>query len=375
MHLPTPTPDDRSPETRSTDMPAHPDPTHRDHGGTAPPAQAAGTPASRAGDSLTERYVWAVVRRLPRRHRTEEERELRSLIADTVEARTAAGEDPSTAERATLEELGDPTVLASRLSNRPTSLIGPDLYPDLVQLLRVVLVTMVPVVLLGMVVADTMAGRTGGAMIGHALWMTINTTIHVIFWTTAVFWVIDRTRRRSGPLTPWSLDDLPERMDLSGGDRRFSTREFLSAQGFQVIWVAAIVLLTTIPLVPDEGGTRVPLLAQDLWSPWLVALLAIALVESVTTTVVWRRGVWGWGAAGVNLAANVLVALILIHLLIAERLINPAALSGMEGVESWGGVAATAIAVTIAAAALWDSVEGIRRAMGPSQEDGAALVG
>ena len=53
MHLPTPTPDDRSPETRSTDMPAHPDPTHRDHGGTAPPAQAAGTPASRAGDSLT----------------------------------------------------------------------------------------------------------------------------------------------------------------------------------------------------------------------------------------------------------------------------------------------------------------------------------
>lgn len=366
---------------RRDDQPTH---THSDdgrsvnqpdaHSATPPhgdvPAHTAQTPApgSPSPDSLTERYIWAVVRALPRERRAEEERELRSLVEDTIEARTATGQDTSAAERATLEELGDPVRLAGRLGNRPNYLVGPELYPDLVKLLRVILGATIPFVLLGMLIADTVEGRALGPTIGQAIWTSFNAGVHIIFWTTLVFWVIERTRHTRGPLTPWTLDDLPERIELGTTDRRFTTGEFLGAVGFQVIWVGALVALTRIPLLADEGGVRVPLLAQDLWSPWLTVLLAIAAVETLVTVLTWRRGTWGWTAAGVNVAANVLVALTLVHLLMTERLFNPAALAGLQDVEKWGGVAATAIALTIVAVALWDSVEGIRRAMSAPRE-------
>lgn len=366
---------------RRDDQPTH---THSDdgrsvnqpdaHSATPPhgdvPAHTAQTPApgSPSPDSLTERYIWAVVRALPRERRAEEERELRSLVEDTIEARTATGQDTSAAERATLEELGDPVRLAGRLGERPNYLVGPELYPDLVKLLRVILGATIPFVLLGMLIADTVEGRALGPTIGQAIWTSFNAGVHIIFWTTLVFWVIERTRRTRGPLTPWTLDDLPERIELGTTDRRFTTGEFLGAVGFQVIWVGALVALTRIPLLADEGGVRVPLLAQDLWSPWLTVLLAIAAVETLVTVLTWRRGTWGWTAAGVNVAANVLVALTLVHLLMTERLFNPAALAGLQDVEKWGGVAATAIALTLVAVALWDSVEGIRRAMSAPRE-------
>lgn len=356
---PTPTPSDDGhpdslPRGRSGDASHEDTPTHA--------ARATG-PATPSRASLTERYIWAVVRTLPRERRAEEERELRSLVEDTIEARTAAGQDPSAAERATLEELGDPSRLAGRLGERPRYLVGPELYPDLVKLLKVVLGATIPFVLLGMLIADTLEGHTLGPTIGQAVWTSFNAGVHIVFWTTLVFWVIERTRHTRGPLTPWSLDDLPERTELGTTDRRFTTGEFLGAVGFQVIWVGALVALTHIPLFADEGGARVPLLARDLWNPWLGVLVAIAAVETLVTVLTWRRGTWGWTAAGVNVAANVLVALTLVHLLVTERLLNPAALAGMQDVEKWGGVAATAIALTIVVVALWDSVEGIRRAI------------
>lgn len=366
---------------RRDDQPTHPHSTGGDstnHPHEHPAAQSrahspedlttqASVPAIPTRDSLTERYIWAVVRALPRERRAEEERELRSLIEDTTEARTATGQDPTAAERATLEELGDPVRLAGRLGERPDHLIGPALYPDLVKLLRVILGATIPFVLLGMLIADTLEGRALAPTIGQAIWTSFNAGVHIVFWTTLVFWVIERTRRTPGPLAPWTLDDLPERIDLGTTDRRFTTGELLGAVGFQVIWVGALVALTRVPLFADEGGARVPLLAQDLWSPWLVVLLAIAAVETLVTVLTWRRGTWGWTAAGVNVAANVLVALTLVHLLVTDRLFNPAALAGMQDVEKWGGVAATAISLTIVAVALWDSVEGIRRAFSPRE--------
>ena len=43
--------------------------------------------------TLTDRYVWAVVRLLPEDQRPEVDRELRSLIADMADHRTAGGTD------------------------------------------------------------------------------------------------------------------------------------------------------------------------------------------------------------------------------------------------------------------------------------------
>src|SRR5690606_7305232 len=75
--------------------------------------------------TLTDRYVYAVIRSLPESQRADIERELRASIADAIETRIEAGEAPEAAERATLTELGDPMRLAGEYADRPSWLIGP----------------------------------------------------------------------------------------------------------------------------------------------------------------------------------------------------------------------------------------------------------
>jgi len=89
-------------------------------------------------NTLTERYVYAVVRRIPADQRDEVAEELRSVIADTVEARGAT-------EHEVLTEMGDPVRLAACYVDRPLALIGPDLYPAYVRTLKVLLVGVLPV--------------------------------------------------------------------------------------------------------------------------------------------------------------------------------------------------------------------------------------
>ena len=71
-------------------------------------------PAGRpSADTLTDRYVWAVLKSLPEAKRADIDRELRATIADDVEAREADGRDAAAAEREALAELGDPARLAA----------------------------------------------------------------------------------------------------------------------------------------------------------------------------------------------------------------------------------------------------------------------
>ena len=83
--------------------------------------------------SLTDRYVWAVVRLLPEAQRAEIDAELHELIAETIAAR--AGSDPdlnsNDAERGVLAELGDPSAMAARFRDRPRVLVGADVFPEL----------------------------------------------------------------------------------------------------------------------------------------------------------------------------------------------------------------------------------------------------
>jgi len=67
---------------------------------------------------LTERYVQAALRGLPPQQRSDIERELRTSIADAVDAKMEAGSDAAVAEREALTELGDPARLAAGYADR-----------------------------------------------------------------------------------------------------------------------------------------------------------------------------------------------------------------------------------------------------------------
>ena len=91
-------------------------------------------------EELQERYIYAVVRRLPRKQREDIEQELRGLIADMLEAR-CRGLPPTEHDlRVVLAELGTPRELYRKYSpDAGRSLIGPAYYARYRQVLRVVL--------------------------------------------------------------------------------------------------------------------------------------------------------------------------------------------------------------------------------------------
>lgn len=96
---------------------------------------------------LVERYVHQVGRYLPQKERAEIEAELRSMIQDQLDDRFEG--TPSPADVASvLTELGDPRQMAASYGSQQY-LVGPDLYPSMMRVLRLgwVRVPMVVVIL------------------------------------------------------------------------------------------------------------------------------------------------------------------------------------------------------------------------------------
>lgn len=119
------------------------------------------------GNTLTDRYVHEVVRRIPANQRDDVADELRATITDTVEARDVEGTE--SAERDVLTEMGDPTRLAARYADRPLALIGAELYPQYVRLLKVLLLTVLPIVTAVSVAVSLFEDDSIGSAIGDGI--------------------------------------------------------------------------------------------------------------------------------------------------------------------------------------------------------------
>lgn len=104
----------------------------------------------------TERYIYQVVRRLPRQQRKEVEEQLRELIGDMAEAEGGV-------QRA-LEKLGDPAEFAKKYQDGERFLIGPESYDSFLWFVKVVLLcTAIP-----LLCVNALEGvKTGAGLIGE----------------------------------------------------------------------------------------------------------------------------------------------------------------------------------------------------------------
>jgi len=188
--------------------------------------------------TLTDRYVDAAVRRLSADKRPDIDRELRASIADAVDDRVEAGTDPAEAEVAVLTDLGDPARLAAGYADQPLHLIGPELFLDYVRFLRVILVTVVPIVAVVVALLQAVDGASVGSVIGATVGTTITTAVHICFWITLLFAVLERTRAVRGPLagkwTPAMLSEPSPRRPRYGE---------LIAESVATVLFGALILL------------------------------------------------------------------------------------------------------------------------------------
>ena len=256
-------------------------------------------------DTLTDRYIWAVLKSLPEAKRADIDRELRGSIADDIDARVAAGETPDAAERAVLTGLGEPMRLAAGYAGRPLALIGPALYVDYVRLLKLLLVIVVPIVAITTFVINALTGEDPGGLIGGTIGIVISVGVHLCFWVTLVFVLVERTgAAKTSGLTsnaPFDPDDLPVVSTGTTGGRS----ELIASLAFSLLVPIALVWQQISSNFKDADGTPIPVINPDLWSFWLPYLIALAVLTAMFAVVLYRVGRWTWPLVVVNAVITV----------------------------------------------------------------------
>ncbi|MFB6609675.1 permease prefix domain 1-containing protein [Agromyces sp. NPDC056379] len=313
---------------------------------------------------LTDRYLFAATRTLPATQREELSRDLAERIADTIEARVDSGAStPESAERDALVELGHPAALAATYSDRPLVLIGPRYFLTWKRLL-IFLESFIPAIAAGASALGLVISGGGWEVIGSAIGIGITVAMHLAFWVTLVFALIERYDTGTGKgvddTLGWTPEQLPQLPELRRPHRRSDliaslawlaiAAGFLVWQQFGIVWI---------------GGERssVPLLDPDLWSFWLPYLLLLVVLEAVFAVWIYRSD-WSWAAALVNVALNAAFAIPVIWLFIEGRLFSPEFLALIEphldADAEW--VLSVLFVAVVIGVSVWDAIDGLIKA-------------
>jgi hypothetical protein len=282
----------------------------------------------------TDRYVDSALRSLPARQRPDIERELRALIADAVESRVEAGDDPAEAEHAVLTELGDPARLAARYADRPLHLIGPAVYLDYIRLLVALLVIVVPIAAGAVGFARILEGGGAGSVIGEVMSTAITTAVHIFGWTTLLFAVIERSPNlRSGTARQWTPAELPP-----PPKRRARVGAMIGETVAIVLLTAFVLLSPVVSTETDPNGDPIGILSPWLWDTGMVFVFLGLAIGGFGVTVAKHYVRWNGTLAVVGALLTIASATVLIWVAANERLLNPAfvdAAGWPDGVTRW----------------------------------------
>lgn len=266
--------------------------------------------------TLTERYIHEVVRRIPADQRDDVAEELRATIADTIDGRDEA--DAGAAERAVLNEMGDPIRLATRYADRPQSLIGPELFPAYLRLVTMLLSIVLPIVVAVVMGLEAFDTRDIGKTIGAGVGAILTVGAQLIAWPTVIFWSVERFGGRTelaAVTGAWSVDKLPE--------RHVETRRDLGDTVPNIVWhLLLIAALAWNFSYVNDSGDLIHVLDQSLWSVWLWPMLAGLAGTVVVDIARIAKGRWTYALVGWHTAAQVAFVALFVWLLSQRRFLS-----------------------------------------------------
>lgn len=167
-------------------------------------------------NSLIERYVQDVARRLPEKDREEVKKELRANIYDMLK-----GDESDEAVKKVLYSLGSPASLAEKYRTKPRYLISPAYYDQYVDVIKWVLPLVgVVVAVVGFAVGAFDAAKAGidnfalvaSGIFTKGLSMGVGAAFHALVWTTVGFVIAERSGEKAKKVGEfgWKIEELPE---------------------------------------------------------------------------------------------------------------------------------------------------------------------
>jgi hypothetical protein len=275
--------------------------------------------------SLTDRYVTAVLDGVRAEQRAQVDADLRRSIEEAVALTVDGGTAPGDAERAVLTALGDPMRVSATYSGRELHLIGPNVYPDYIRLLRLLLVIVVPIIGVVVGTASAISGADLWSVIATGFGASLSVGVQLAFWVTVVFAIIDRRGAESrSAASTWDLDDLPE-----APNRRISLGGTIgSIAGFAVLaWF--LLWQPGYQETFDPGGPSIPILDPTLSEFWIPFLVTVVLASIALEIAKYLKGRWTVLLAAVNTVLNAAFAIPVAWLASTDQLLNPAFLAAI----------------------------------------------
>jgi hypothetical protein len=314
---------------------------------------------------LIDRYLAAVGILLPRDQRADITAELRDILLTRREEKEAELGRPLTRaeDEAMLKDFGHPAAVAGRYGTQQ-SLIGPEIYPLYLLVLKIVLVVIVASALVtGLVTAAVTPGA-----VGHA----IRTAIGVV-WTgsfaaigavTLVFAILERTPAGATLLKAWRVSDLP-RLQVpprQRGDRRSDHVAGIVVTGLFLLWWTGGIPFSWQPYIPAKPGQSLHFALTPVWQElyWpIIALSLLAIAVHALKLAGWGKRRAGYAAeivlqAGVLVTAGVLARAGELAIVTGSGL--PAqSIAGVQlGVNIGAVVTLTIVAIVAAVTIVWD---------------------
>lgn len=299
---------------------------------------------------LLERYLHAVGEQLPRRLREDVKTELRTLLTEMLEDRARQAERAPDTDLAVavLREFGEPEAVAARY-RPPAYLIGPELYPIFILVIKIVLAVMAG---FGALTVALVLWRSDASLaeLGRTLWelgvqgaglVLMNLGLLVL-----IFAGLQRWGARDSAEAPetWNPLELPAVEDRDRIDRG----SLISTLCFNLVLIVVLNFfpgLVAVFFLHDGVWGRFPLLAPEFLAdqlPWFTA--AWALEAGLYLAVLWRRR-WTALTRWAEFGLSVLTGVVLGRALMGGEILVPAILTVLAK-----GVMVILLAVNVAEA-------------------------
>lgn len=287
--------------------------------------------------NMIDQYVSEVGENLPEKQRVDLEKEIRSLIEDTLEERSKSAGRPIDDDMIVevLKEFGSPAKMAA--SYQPERyLIGPRLYPTFILVLKIVSAVMLVLALVGLGVEaaqGTTTYKTMFDLIIHSAGTLFQSLLAALGNIVFIFAMIERFVpqgiEKEKEWDPRSMKPVEEPDKVS----RFE-------QIWIILWSAVAVLLFNfypqlLRLVVNQNGTWYSFtFLSDAFFKYVPALTILWMLEIFLCILLFMTGAWQPGTRWFKVALRVL-NIVLLAVIIAGP---PILKLGVEGFQVLPGV-------------------------------------
>ncbi len=238
-------------------------------------------------NKLIDKYVYAVVSKLPVNQKDDISKELYTLIDDMLESDRSDASEESKVEKILLE-LGDPKLLVEKYKGKKRYLIGPKNFDNYLLVLKIVLLT----VLVGITVSKgfelAFSDKNFLNMLVSYLESLYQALLSAFVWVTVIFGVVeyyDYDIEQLAKNEIWNIKKLPE---IPGKKAKISLVEPILGIIFSSIFIFVLYFTPEVIaayISKDDGGYKViPVFEVDAlrgYGSLLIGLFVITIVKEV----------------------------------------------------------------------------------------------